>query len=168
MPGSPQGKAQERETCGIWMPRANAYCARRPHEGSNSDHMSPANMEARRAYRREHPRTQTPEAKKKSARKSRITAYGITVEQFSQILENQGYACGMCREPFDAEQLDGEQPIHIDNDHGCCGDKNRSCGRCVRGLLCHGCNVSLGHIERKLTMAQAYLASQPARALRAA
>jgi hypothetical protein len=123
-------------------------------------------MEARRAYRREH--TQTPEAKKKSARKSRITAYGITVEQFTWLLESQGYACGMCREPFDAEQLDGEQPIRIDHDHAHCEAKNRSCGDCVRGLLCHGCNVSLGHIERKLKLAQAYLASQPARILRAA
>ena len=83
------------------------------------------------------PHLQTPEAKKKSARKARITAYGITVEQFTRLLEIQGYACGMCRELFDAEQLDGEQPIHIDHAH--CEAKNRSCGDCVRGLLCHGC-----------------------------
>jgi hypothetical protein len=168
MPDSPQGTLQERETCGGWMPKAKAYCVRRPHEGSNSYHVSAENMEARRVYRRAHPSTQKPDAKKKSARKARITAYGITVEQFTRLLENQGYACAMCFEPFDAEQLDGEQPIHIDHDHGCCSTKNRSCGQCVRGLLCHGCNVSLGHIERKLELAQAYLASQAARVLRAA
>jgi hypothetical protein len=150
------------------MPNAKAYCARRPHEGSSSDHMSPANMESRRAYRREHPHTQTPEAKKKSARKSRITASGITVEQFTWLLESQGYACGMCREPFDAEQLDGEQPIHIDHDHAHCEAKNRSCGQCVRGLLCRTCNVALGHIERRYVLARAYLDSPPGRLLRAA
>jgi hypothetical protein len=116
------------------MPKAKAYCVRRPHEGSNSHHVSAENMEARRVYRRAHPSTQKPDAKKKSARKTRITAYGITVEQFTRLLENQGCACAMCFEPFGSEQLDGEQPIHIDHDHGCCSTKNRSCGRCVRGL----------------------------------
>ena len=60
--------------------------------------------------------------------------------------------------------MDAEGYAH----HAHCKAKNRSCGDCVRGLLCHGCNVSLGHIERKLELAQAYLASQPARVLRAA
>lgn len=114
--------------------------------------MSPASMERNRQYRREHGPSESPESRKKSNRKYRITSYGITLEDFAQILAAQDNSCAMCREPFEEGQL-----IHVDHDHGCCRAKNRSCGKCVRGLLCHGCNVALGHIERRYAMARAYL-----------
>jgi hypothetical protein len=94
-------------------------------------------MASRRAYRRAHPHLESPESRKKSKRKYR---------------KIQGYACGMCRELFAEGQL-----IHVDHDHECCPVKNRSCGKCVRGLLCHGCNIALGHIEHRYAMARAYL-----------
>jgi hypothetical protein len=34
----------------------------------------------------------------------------------------------------------------IDHDHLCCPG-NKGCPNCVRGLLCHGCNVALGAIK---------------------
>ena len=65
--------------------------------------------------------------------------------------------------PFEEGQL-----IHVDHDHACCRRKNRSCGECIRGLLCHTCNIALGHIERRYAMARAYLDSPPVRLLDAA
>lgn len=53
----------------------------------------------------------------------------------------------------------------MDHDHACCADKNKSCGKCVRGLLCHNCNIALGHIERRLQLARSYLNSPPGRLL---
>ena len=60
------------------------------------------------------------------------------------------------------------QLVHVDHDHACCKRKNRSCGECVRGLLCHTCNIALGYIERRYAMARAYLDSPPVRLLAAA
>jgi hypothetical protein len=121
--------------------------------------MSPASIARNRKYnhdRRAAGIRESPELRKKHNCKYRITSYGITEAEFTQILAAQGNACGMCREPFEEGQL-----IHVDHDHACCPVKNRSCGKCVRGLLCHGCNVSLGHIERKYDLARAYLDSPP-------
>jgi len=43
-------------------------------------------MESRRAYRRSHPHLESPESKKKSNRRYRISGYGLTQEQFDQLL----------------------------------------------------------------------------------
>lgn len=121
-------------------------------------------MERLRQYRRAVPRVrQTPESYKRSRRKARITAYGLTEETFAQLLEIQENACAMCREP-----LEEGQGRHIDHDHACCPVSLRSCGKCVRGILCHTCNIALGHIERRQALARAYLANPPGDVLRAA
>jgi Recombination endonuclease VII len=142
----------DQELCSRWMPRKGTICARTP--GHAPPCMTAENMANRRTYRRSHPHPESPESRKKSNRKYRISLYGLTQEQFKRLLEVQGHACGMCHKPFADGQL-----VHVDHDHGCCPEKNRSCGNCVRGLLCHTCNISLGHVERRYELARAYLDS---------
>jgi hypothetical protein len=57
--------------------------------------------------------------------------YDLTQQEFDAILSRQGGACGICERPF------SKTPC-IDHCH---------LTRQVRGLLCHGCNVMLGHLK---------------------
>jgi hypothetical protein len=65
-------------------------------------------------------------------------------------------ACGMCHEPF----AEGQR-IYADHDHNCCKKQvkatAKTCGRCMRGLLCLRCNTALGYIELYGELAKAYL-----------
>lgn len=154
-------RAMDAELCGKWMPRKGTRCARRA--GHGGDCLSPERMERAREVqrsRRDGRRVASPEDRKRWVRKSRLKAYGLSPERFDEILAAQGNACGMCREPF----REGRR-IHIDHDHACCESKKRCCGKCVRGLLCITCNITLGHMERREALARIYLDNPPAQAI---
>lgn len=71
------------------------------------------------------------------ANRSKVTAKrkGLTVDDFAALVETQAGCCAICTKELVAP--------HIDHDHQCCPG-TRSCGRCVRGLLCASCNHMLG------------------------
>ena len=76
--------------------------------------------------------------------------YGITAEQFDEMVAQQGGACAACGcVPVPTE--DGRtNKLHVDHDH----KTNK-----VRGLLCGPCNRAIGFIEHDLYEARlAYLA----------
>jgi tRNA(Ile2) C34 agmatinyltransferase TiaS len=66
-----------------------------------------------------------------SAAKSKIMSYGITVEQFNEMLERQNGVCAICGE--DNSRFGKRLAIDHDHDTGV-----------VRGLLCNSCNGALG------------------------
>jgi Recombination endonuclease VII len=143
------------DVCGKWMPRAKTNCARKPlHRGECRTPEATADNRQRKTERR---RGQTIADPRKRGSKYRLSRYGLTQQMFDQLLEAQGHACAMGREPFTKDSV-----IFIDHDHACCPKEKSSCGGCVRGLLCLSCNTALGHIERKGDLARAYLANPPA------
>jgi hypothetical protein len=87
--------------------------------------------------------------------------YGLTKDQYEELLKTQDGVCAICRS-------DDGRPLVVDHDHSCCpvGAEARSsektCGKCVRGLLCSSCNAILGHLENKefIERAVAYLAAR--------
>lgn len=82
------------------------------------------------------------EASKPSRRNSKLKQkYGITYEQYLTILTNQNGRCAICK-----RKPDDEKPLHVDHDHRCC-EAERSCGNCVRGLLCGSCNRGIGLLQ---------------------
>lgn len=67
-------------------------------------------------------------------------SYSLTPDQYNTLLERQGGRCPICR----TDTPGGKGTWHIDHDHACCPKKGRSCGKCVRNLLCNSCNTGLG------------------------
>src|ERR1700761_4857810 len=142
--------------CGTWMPKTKDDCARRP--GHTAEHRTAKALKNHRE-RTSEPRVRhepDPIAQARWRRTSRLRGYGMTHEAFAQLLLDQGNACGMCHEVFTEDSV-----ISVDHDHGCCPEEKRSCGRCVRGLLCLRCNTGLGYVERMYDMARAYLDAAP-------
>ena len=64
--------------------------------GHGGDCMTATNMANRREYRRVHGHRESPESRKESNRKYRISSYGLTQERFDRLLAVQQHACGMC------------------------------------------------------------------------
>ncbi len=75
-------------------------------------------------------------------RKSRLkTIYNTTPEKIQELFESQERCCAVCQTTDP-----GGKPWSIDHDHSCCpGEK--SCGKCIRGVLCMKCNNALGCIN---------------------
>jgi hypothetical protein len=59
------------------------------------------------------------------------------------LMQGRALACDICRRPFTQTR-----PPLVDHDHAHC--VKHSCGECVRGIVCHQCNVRLGHIEQMI------------------
>lgn len=68
----------------------------------------------------------------KALNRSRIALYGITPERYAEMLHAQKGVCAVCDKP-----PRGDKSLAVDHCH--------TTGK-VRGLLCIGCNVSLGHL----------------------
>jgi len=82
----------------------------------------------------------------------REVRFNITHEQFLDMLEAQGNGCAICK----TQTPDGYGWC-LDHDHACCPTPARSCGKCVRAVLCGRCNSALGLIKesRETAMAMA-------------
>lgn len=57
---------------------------------------------------------------------------------FLAMLDAQGGGCAICHDPIERGTW------HVDHDHACCPTGARSCGKCIRALLCGNCNRGLG------------------------
>ena len=71
--------------------------------------------------------------------------YNLTLAEYLALLEQQNGGCAIC----------GLEPsgrrLAVDHDHKCCsGDK--SCGKCVRGLLCVNCNLGIGAAQDNIVI----------------
>lgn len=88
-----------------------------------------------------------------------VAKYGITNEQYEDMLEQQNYSCKICG----GKETTFRKRLSIDHDHSCCAGEG-SCGKCIRGLLCHHCNAALGNVRDNIQTLQSmigYLQQSP-------
>lgn len=91
-----------------------------------------------------------PEKVKENNRLQGIKRYGLNDKSYSKILETQNYKCAICR-----LSIEKREQQHVDHDHKCCVRPARSCGKCVRGILCNSCNAALGHFKENIQIFEA-------------
>ena len=66
--------------------------------------------------------------------------YGISLADYEAMSARQGDVCGICGRTNKCR-------LAVDHDHACCNEKAKSCGNCLRALLCAVCNRSVGWME---------------------
>lgn len=103
-----------------------------------------------RAYERD------PQVNRKANLKAK---FGITIEQYDEMLAAQDGKCAVCGTTEPGGRWG--TAFMVDHDHACCPGP-KSCGQCIRKLLCADCNVGLGAFHDdpdRLIAAAAYLLS---------
>ena len=100
------------------------------------------------ARKRNYMRTQRAQIDR--SRKTRLrNKYGLSLADFNDMWAAQGFACAVCQTPLSQRQA------YVDHCH--------KTGR-VRGILCHGCNSSIGFAKddpSRLRRLAAYLENHP-------
>lgn len=94
---------------------------------------------------------------KAGRRRIYLRLFGLDEAGYQSLLASQCERCAICGT---SEPGGGRKSWHIDHDHACCPEAGRSCGKCVRGLLCNNCNAGLGFFAddpERLAAAAAYL-----------
>jgi len=79
-------------------------------------------------------------AKYSRSQRHLISKYNLSPEEYAALLKRQGGLCALCRRPervLDCRRK-GVRRLAVDHDHAT---------RKVRGLLCHACNVMIGHAD---------------------
>lgn len=85
------------------------------------------------------------ECRRKNALKTNIKRYGISIEEFEDILSNQGGGCGICGQK-ESVSFDGKKTrLSVDHNHSSGG---------IRGVLCRKCNAAIGLLNDDAELVQ--------------
>lgn len=108
--------------------------ARRKEKRAND----PEGHKAKEKVYRDRHKLNNPERSREQFRASHLKRlYGLTIEQYDAMLGAQDGVCAACKAP------PKDKNLAVDHDHACCPGK-KSCGKCIRMLLCDVCNKVLG------------------------
>ena len=92
--------------------------------------------DCQREYDRTWRKNMEPTKKKEVGRKNKLKqSYGITIEQYNEMLKAQNHKCAICEKD---ETEVSRNRLFVDHCHTT-GD--------VRGLLCLNCNTAIGHLK---------------------
>lgn len=98
-------------------------------------HSSPKGKEtSKRIIRKYNNSPKGKEMSKRASKKYCLKLYGVSVEEYNEIFNNQEGKCAIC----DIPQSELKSRLGVDHNHV----TNQ-----VRGLLCHKCNLALGLLD---------------------
>lgn len=97
------------------------------------------NLEKRREYNRAWEASNKDKCKNTRLKKT----FGITLDQYNSMLNNQNGVCAICKNPETALYTDNKTIKNLAIDH-CHKTGN------IRGLLCSRCNTGIGHFKENL------------------
>lgn len=118
-------------------------CAARAHlDGLQSD-CKACQTSRTRGYVR------TPAGKRAQSKQKRMSKYRLDDTSFANMLTAQKNLCAICE-----RLLVAGRGTHVDHDHACCSG-SKTCGKCVRGLLCDGCNHMIGKAHDDVSLLRA-------------
>lgn len=80
------------------------------------------------------------------------TNFRIRESDYNEMLIHQNFRCAICK----IHQSEVSRAFAVDHDHKCCSGK-KSCGKCIRGLLCFECNIGLGKFKDDSAIVQTAL-----------
>jgi len=126
--------------CGVEKPLSEFYRANGNKDGFNSRCKECKSQEAKEYYKNNRAKQRDREYR---------TNYKLTLSDYEQILELQKHCCALCG----TNDPGGKGRFQVDHNHESGG---------VRALLCHYCNIGLGHFKddpQLLEAAAAYLRS---------
>jgi hypothetical protein len=111
-----------------------------------------------REYKDKYNIYQASRSKSNKARKLRIKIdlkrKNLKPEQYDELLTKQNNRCAGCGR-FAASF---KRRLAVDHDHSCCPTTRKSCGKCIRGLLCNDCNVALDHLRDSVSTLKSLIA----------
>ena len=118
------------------------YCINCQNEYSRKRYASPEKYKQRKMSQNEN------KIKRKiSSRKWYLkSTYNLTIEQYNKMLIDQSGRCDICE-----TQITHDRYFDVDHNHNCCNGY-KSCGKCVRGLICFNCNSILGHSKENINI----------------
>ena len=93
-------------------------------------------------------------SKEKTRARDLWANFHITADEYNELLVAQDFSCAVCKR----HQSNFKKNLSVDHDHSCCPQAGKSCGRCVRGLLCQFCNTSLGSVRDDVTVLKSMIA----------
>lgn len=128
--------------CKRWLDRATAFTK----DASRGDGLSYRCRECTKAYSdesRDRIRAYKTKWRERNPYYHRERTYGLGFGGYPRLLAKQDGRCAICGTPHPGGRGD---TFHVDHDHSCCPG-SKSCGRCVRGLLCKLCNMGLGRFR---------------------
>lgn len=97
-----------------------------------------------------------PNEAKAGGRKRKLARYRLSPEDYAEKVKSQNHRCLICDRTVSEA---GPYRLSVDHDHSCC-PREKSCGKCVRGLICNACNRGLGYFNdsaQRLSAASNYI-----------